>query len=76
MAQTPRREQWAGSAGLGTPGGEEQRHALGHTARGRLDDDRAIEIFRQAPGYASGAYLIAPFKKPEDVIPLIDEALE
>ncbi len=42
----------------------------------RVGRDRAIEIFRQAPGYASGAYLIAPFKKPEDVIPLIDEALE
>jgi homocysteine S-methyltransferase len=38
--------------------------------------ERALELFRQAPGYASGAYLIAPFKKPEDVIPLIDEALE
>jgi homocysteine S-methyltransferase len=36
----------------------------------------AIDLFRQAPGYASGAYLIAPFKKPEDVIPLIDEAIE
>ncbi len=38
--------------------------------------ERALEIFRQAPGYASGAYLIAPFKKPEDAIPLIDEAME
>jgi homocysteine S-methyltransferase len=36
----------------------------------------AIDIFRQAPRYASGAYLIAPFKRPDDVIPLIDEAIE
>jgi 5,10-methylenetetrahydrofolate reductase len=38
--------------------------------------ERAIEIFRQAPLYASGVYLIAPFKKPEDALPLIDEAME
>ncbi len=37
---------------------------------------RALELFREAPGYASGAYLIAPFKKPEAIIPLIDEAIE
>ncbi len=42
----------------------------------RIGRERAVEIFRQAPGYASGAYLIAPFKRPEEVIPLIDEALE
>ena len=42
----------------------------------RIGRERALEIFRQAPLYASGAYLIAPFKKPEDAIPLIDEAME
>ena len=35
---------------------------------------RALTLFREAHGYANGVYLIAPFKKPEDVIPLIDEA--
>ncbi len=36
---------------------------------------RALDMLRQAPRYASGAYLIAPFKKPDEVLPLIDEAL-
>jgi homocysteine S-methyltransferase len=37
--------------------------------------ERALQLFREAPGYADGVYLIAPFKKPENVIPLIDEAM-
>ncbi len=36
--------------------------------------ERALKLFREAPKYADGVYLIAPFKKPENVIPLIDEA--
>lgn len=41
----------------------------------RVGRERALTIFREAPAYASGVYLIAPFKKPENVIPLIDEAM-
>ena len=37
--------------------------------------ERALTLFREAPKYADGVYLIAPFKKPENVIPLIDEAV-
>ena len=37
--------------------------------------ERALTLFREAPKYADGVYLIAPFKKPENVIPLIDEAI-
>lgn len=36
--------------------------------------ERALTLFREAPKYADGVYLIAPFKRPENVIPLIDEA--
>jgi homocysteine S-methyltransferase len=42
---------------------------------GQIGRERALTLFREAPGYAAGVYLIAPFKKPEDVIPLIDEAM-
>jgi homocysteine S-methyltransferase len=42
---------------------------------GRVGRERALRLFREAPGYAAGVYLIAPFKKPENVIPLIDEAM-
>jgi homocysteine S-methyltransferase len=41
---------------------------------GRVGRQRALTLFREAPEYADGVYLIAPFKKPENVIPLIDEA--
>jgi homocysteine S-methyltransferase len=41
----------------------------------RVGRERALEILRQAPARASGAYLIAPFKQPEEIIPLIDEAM-
>ncbi len=37
--------------------------------------ERALKLFREAPTYANGVYLIAPFKQPENVIPLIDEAM-
>ncbi len=40
----------------------------------KVGRDRAIQLYRQAPEYCAGTYIIAPFKKPEDVIPLIDEA--
>jgi homocysteine S-methyltransferase len=42
----------------------------------RVGRERALEILRQAPARASGAYLIAPFKQPEEIIPLIDDAME
>jgi len=41
----------------------------------RVGRERALTLFREAPVYANGVYLIAPFKKPENVIPLIDEAI-
>lgn len=37
--------------------------------------ERALTLFREAPDRADGVYLIAPFKQPENVIPLIDEAI-
>ncbi len=40
----------------------------------KVGRERALTLFREAPKYADGVYLIAPFKKPENVIPLIDEA--
>jgi methionine synthase I (cobalamin-dependent)/5,10-methylenetetrahydrofolate reductase len=42
----------------------------------KVGRERALTIFREAPKYADGVYLIAPFKKPENVIPLIDEATD
>ena len=40
----------------------------------KVGRERALTLFREAPDYADGVYLIAPFKKPENVIPLIEEA--
>jgi methionine synthase I (cobalamin-dependent)/5,10-methylenetetrahydrofolate reductase len=37
--------------------------------------ERALALFREAPTYADGVYFIAPFKKPENVIPLINEGV-
>jgi homocysteine S-methyltransferase len=42
---------------------------------GQVGRERALTLFREAPNYSAGVYLIAPFKKPENVIPLIDEAV-
>jgi len=41
----------------------------------QIGRERALKLFREAPTYADGVYLIAPFKQPENVIPLIDEAM-
>jgi homocysteine S-methyltransferase len=38
--------------------------------------ERAVKMLREAPGRASGAYLIAPFKQPQAILPVIDEASE
>lgn len=40
----------------------------------KVGRERAIQMYQQAPDYCAGSYIIAPFKKPEEVIPLIDEA--
>ncbi|MEN8162800.1 MAG: bifunctional homocysteine S-methyltransferase/methylenetetrahydrofolate reductase [Acidobacteriota bacterium] len=40
----------------------------------KVGRERAARMYREAAEYCAGAYIIAPFKKPEDVIPLIDEA--
>ena len=40
----------------------------------RVGRDRAIRMLAEAPRYADGVYLIAPFKRPDQVVPLIDEA--
>jgi homocysteine S-methyltransferase len=37
--------------------------------------ERALELLREAPDYTDGVYVIAPFKKPESILPLIDEVL-
>ena len=36
---------------------------------------RAVQLLAEAPERAAGAYLIAPFKQPQAVLPLIDDAL-
>jgi len=36
--------------------------------------DRAVRMLREAPNHAAGAYLIAPFKQPQAILPVIDEA--
>ena len=35
--------------------------------------ERAVQILRQAPEHAAGVYLIAPFKQPQAILPLIDD---
>jgi homocysteine S-methyltransferase len=36
--------------------------------------ERAVQMLRQAPDHAAGVYLIAPFKQPQAILPLIDDA--
>ena len=36
--------------------------------------ERALKLLREAPDYAAGTYVIAPFKQPQAILPLIDEA--
>jgi homocysteine S-methyltransferase len=40
-----------------------------------VGEERAAAMLREASQYAAGVYLIAPFKQPEKVIPLIHDAL-
>ena len=36
--------------------------------------ERAVQLLHEAPDRAAGAYLIAPFKQPQAVLPVIDDA--
>jgi len=36
--------------------------------------ERAVLMLREAPDHAAGVYLIAPFKQPQAILPLIDDA--
>jgi len=40
----------------------------------RLGRERALELLHEARRRTAGVYVIAPFKRPEDVVPLLDEA--
>ena len=40
----------------------------------RVGRDGAVRMLAEAPRYADGVYMIAPFKRPDQVLPLIDEA--
>jgi homocysteine S-methyltransferase len=40
----------------------------------RIGHERAVRMLQQAPERAAGVYLIAPFKKPQAILPLIDDA--
>ncbi len=35
---------------------------------------RAVQLLREAPDHAAGVYLIAPFKQPQAILPVIDDA--
>jgi methionine synthase I (cobalamin-dependent)/5,10-methylenetetrahydrofolate reductase len=41
----------------------------------RVGFEQAVRQLAEAPRYAAGVYVIAPFKRPEEVIPLVDAAL-
>jgi len=40
----------------------------------RVGAERAVRLLREAPQRAAGVYLIAPFKQPQAILPLIDDA--
>jgi methionine synthase I (cobalamin-dependent)/5,10-methylenetetrahydrofolate reductase len=39
----------------------------------RVGTERARELLREAPRYAAGVYLIAPFRNPAEILGLVDE---
>ena len=41
-----------------------------------VGSERAVQMLRQAADHAAGVYLIAPFKQPQAILPLIDDAAE
>jgi homocysteine S-methyltransferase len=55
---------------------EELRKALeaAGPAAAELGVERGVELLRQAPDHAAGVYLIAPFKQPQAILPVIDAA--
>lgn len=42
----------------------------------RVGYERAVQLLREAPAHAAGVYLIAPFKQPQAILPLIDDAAD
>lgn len=40
----------------------------------KVGAERAIRMLREAPDHAAGVYLIAPFKQPQAILPIIDAA--
>ena len=40
----------------------------------RVGHERAVRLLREAPEHAAGVYLIASFKQPKAILPLIDDA--
>ena len=38
-----------------------------------MGTERARELLRAAPRYAAGAYFIAPFRSPAEILHLLDE---
>ena len=40
----------------------------------RVGYERAVQLLREAPEHAAGLSLIAPFKLPQAILPLIDDA--
>jgi len=40
----------------------------------RIGRERARTMLREAPEHAAGVYLIAPFKRPEAILDLLDES--
>jgi homocysteine S-methyltransferase len=42
----------------------------------RIGYERALKLLREAPSHAAGVYLIAPFKRPQAILPLIDDAAD
>jgi homocysteine S-methyltransferase len=41
----------------------------------RVGFERAVKMTREAPRYAAGVYVIAPFKRPEEVVPVLEAAV-
>ena len=39
----------------------------------KVGTERARELLRAAPRYAAGAYFIAPFRSPAEILHLLDE---
>ncbi|MCP4900999.1 MAG: bifunctional homocysteine S-methyltransferase/methylenetetrahydrofolate reductase, partial [bacterium] len=42
----------------------------------KVGHDHALRMLSEAPSHVAGVYMIAPFKKPDAILPLIDQAAE